>query len=68
MTTYMKDLNAKLESTYDEALLSGNLIFTASETHYNIETEYNIEVNPLPPSLPPLPPSLFQRRYCRAIN
>lgn len=43
MTTYLKDLNAKLESTYDAALLSGDLIFTASETHITTETEYNIE-------------------------
>jgi hypothetical protein len=44
MTTYLTDLNSKLESTYDAALLSGDLIFTASDTQTIIETEYNIEV------------------------
>ena len=47
MTTYLDDLYPKLESTYDAALLSGDLIFTASDTQTTTETEYNIEVLPL---------------------
>ncbi|KAF9123562.1 bifunctional AP-4-A phosphorylase/ADP sulfurylase [Mortierella sp. 14UC] len=43
MTTYLADLNSKLKSTYDAALLSGNLIFTASETQTTTETEFNIQ-------------------------
>ncbi|KAG0283807.1 bifunctional AP-4-A phosphorylase/ADP sulfurylase [Linnemannia gamsii] len=42
MTTYLNDLKSKLESVYDAALLSGNLIFTASDTETTTETEYNI--------------------------
>ncbi|KAF9899840.1 bifunctional AP-4-A phosphorylase/ADP sulfurylase [Linnemannia zychae] len=52
MTTYLTDLNSKLESTYDAALLSGNLIFTASETQTTTETEFNIEA------------SLYSTRHC----
>ncbi|KAK3843813.1 MAG: HIT-like domain-containing protein [Linnemannia gamsii] len=43
MTAYLTDLNSNLESVYDAALLSGNLIFTASETQTTTETEFNIE-------------------------
>ncbi|KAF8933220.1 bifunctional AP-4-A phosphorylase/ADP sulfurylase [Haplosporangium gracile] len=43
MTTYLNDLYAKLEAAYDAALLSGSLIFTASETQTTTETEYNIK-------------------------
>ncbi|KAF9537147.1 bifunctional AP-4-A phosphorylase/ADP sulfurylase [Mortierella hygrophila] len=43
MTTYLNDLYSKLGSTYDAALLSGNLIFTTSDTQTTTETEYNIE-------------------------
>ncbi|OAQ24641.1 HIT-like protein [Linnemannia elongata AG-77] len=43
MTTYLNNLYPKLESTYDAALLSGSLIFTASDTQTTTETEYNIE-------------------------
>lgn len=46
MTAYFNDLYPKLESTYDAALLSGSLIFTASATHTTTETEHNIKVTP----------------------
>ncbi|KAF9920617.1 bifunctional AP-4-A phosphorylase/ADP sulfurylase [Linnemannia zychae] len=43
MTTYFKDFNARLASTYDAALRSGSLIFTASETQTTTETEFDIQ-------------------------
>ncbi|KAF9147168.1 bifunctional AP-4-A phosphorylase/ADP sulfurylase [Linnemannia schmuckeri] len=43
MTTYLNDLYSKLEAAYDAALLSGSLIFTASETQTTTETEYNVK-------------------------
>ncbi|KAF9088896.1 bifunctional AP-4-A phosphorylase/ADP sulfurylase [Mortierella sp. GBA35] len=43
MIAYPNDLDKKLSSTYDAALDSGNLIFTASETQTTTETEYNIQ-------------------------
>lgn len=44
MAPLIDNFDQQLTSVYDSALASGELIFTASETHKSKETEYDIEV------------------------
>ncbi|KAF9972181.1 bifunctional AP-4-A phosphorylase/ADP sulfurylase [Actinomortierella ambigua] len=43
MVAFRDDFEALLKATYSSALKSGDLIFTPSEIHHSIETEFNVE-------------------------
>jgi hypothetical protein len=44
MAPLIDNFDQQLTTVYESALASGDLIFTASETHKSKETEYDIEV------------------------